>query len=236
MNLSGVLNILFGFRDSILRNIVIITKYTDEFNEIELNKIIQINPRITELILCQSINHSISSIGYHKNVIRKDYLIKIEDVFNNKIHPLHFVINYPFYNESITCNPYYYKKIIIDNVGNVFKDLLNNKIISNIFETDIEIIFKKPEFEFIDISKKNIDICKDCEFKFICPDNRVPVKRNKDEWYHSTECNYNTYISKWNGEDGYKTLAECGIQSNANGFKLNRKKLNAINKELWGDD
>ena len=70
----------------------------------------------------------------------------------------------------------------------------------------------------------------------MCFDNRIPIKRNEKEWFMESDCHYNPYIAKWKGEEGYKTLTECGIQSNKEGFKINRKKLNTINKELWGDD
>ena len=33
-----------------------------------------------------------------------------------------------------------------------------------------------------------------------------------------------------------KNIDECGITSNQDGFNINRKKINAINKKLWGDD
>ena len=70
----------------------------------------------------------------------------------------------------------------------------------------------------------------------MCSDKRMPIVRKGTEVYFLEECNYNPYIAKWNNEVGYKTLAESGIISNAEGFKINRKRINAINKELWGDD
>ena len=70
----------------------------------------------------------------------------------------------------------------------------------------------------------------------MCIDNRVPIQRSEKEWFMKTECNYNPYISKWKGQTGYKSLFDCGINSNQNEFKINRKKTNAINKELLGDD
>ena len=56
--------------------------------------------------------------------------------------------------------------------------------------------------------------------KNICPDNRVPQKRNDGSWYHDSECNYNPYIAKWNGEVGFQTLSECGVISTADRFTV----------------
>ena len=69
----------------------------------------------------------------------------------------------------------------------------------------------------------------------MCVDNRLPHKRKENEWYHKTECNYNPYIAKWEEEEGYKTLKECGVVSNENEFSINHDKIAEINKDIWGD-
>ena len=37
------------------------------------------------------------------------------------------------------------------------------------------------------------------------------------------------------GEEGYRTLAECGVVSNAEGFSIDHERIAAINAELWGE-
>lgn len=78
-----------------------------------------------------------------------------------------------------------------------------------------------------------IDVCKDCEFRYMCVDAAIPNKRKDNSWYRSSECNYNPYISKWNNEEGYKTLSECGIIVGETGFSIDKEKLNTIINELW---
>jgi hypothetical protein len=71
----------------------------------------------------------------------------------------------------------------------------------------------------------------------MCVDNRLPHQRQSDsKWYHKTECNYNPYIAKWKGEEGYRTLAECGVTSNEQGFSIDHERIAKINDELWGAD
>lgn len=75
----------------------------------------------------------------------------------------------------------------------------------------------------------------DCEFQNICTDNRLPKRRSGNgSWYNIYECNYNPYIAKWKGEEGYRTLAECGVNSDENGFSKNHERIAKINEELWG--
>ena len=81
-------------------------------------------------------------------------------------------------------------------------------------------------------SKDKIDICKDCEYRYMCYDPRVPIERKDGSWYYETECSYNPYIAKWSNEKGYKNLKNCGIISNDEGFIINKKLLDKINKEI----
>lgn len=85
------------------------------------------------------------------------------------------------------------------------------------------------------IGKHLTDICCDCEFRFVCMDSRKPVKsKGSGKYYHTTECNYNPYIAKWKSEEGYRTLAECGVRSDESGFSIDHERIAEINKELWG--
>jgi len=97
-------------------------------------------------------------------------------------------------------------------------------------------IVERPEFQtYWRVSKEMIDVCKECEFRFMCMDNRIPQPRASETWFHEKECPYNPYICKWKGEEGYRTLAECGVVSNAEGFSIDHERIAAINTELWGE-
>jgi len=101
---------------------------------------------------------------------------------------------------------------------------------------ELKEIVQTPAFQkYWFVHKEICDVCKDCEFRHMCVDNRLPYQRSKNEWYHKTECNYNPYIAKWIGEEGYRTLAECGVISNENEFSIDHKKIAKINEELWGE-
>src|SRR5690554_2550844 len=98
-------------------------------------------------------------------------------------------------------------------------------------------ITQSPEFQkYWFVHKEILDVCKDCEFRHMCVDNRLPHKREENEWYHKIECNYNPYIAKWEGEEGYKSLEEGGVISNEIEFSIDHDKIAKINKELWSEE
>jgi len=85
------------------------------------------------------------------------------------------------------------------------------------------------------IHKDLIDVCKDCEYRHMCVDSRLPNQRKDESSYHEEECSYNPYICKWKGEEGYKTLEECGVISNDQGFSIDHDKIASLNEKLWAD-
>ena len=151
-----------------------------------------------------------------------------------------FIANIPLFTESQKRNTYFNRKLYIGVNGEIKNAPLTEPIFGNINQLNdtseiLDIIATREFQKYWFVHKDIIDVCKQCEFRHMCVDNRVPKQRNDKGWFMETECNYNPYIAKWKDEEGYKTLSECGVQSNSEGFKINRKKINAINKELWGD-
>lgn len=201
-------------------------RFMTSINDDYIKEIIDIHVKLTHIILENNTEDKILFKGGKTILFLNKYII------SNK---LRFVVNLPYYLESLNYNSYVYKRLIIDSSGKIrfhieepqkkfnLKDFDNAKNLSSYLN-------------LVKAKKDDTDICKHCEFRYICVDSRLPIQRNEREWYFETECNYNPYIAKWQNEDGYKTLSECGIQSDKNSFKINRKKLNAIHKEIWGDD
>jgi len=171
-------------------------------------KIFFVNPRIT-FILCYDANSEDSFFLDDIKICIVKSTIPFSDLFIQKIKPRHFVCNIPFYNDSMSVNPFYYKKLHIDSSGRVYDNFISNNVIGKLTSKNsiLEIISSTACCEYSTVSKEFIDVCKHCEFRNICPDNRIPQKRKDGSWYHDSECDYNPYIAKWIGEEGYHTLS-----------------------------
>jgi hypothetical protein len=159
-----------------------------------------------------------------------------EDLFYPK-----FVASFKLFTESQNFNTYFNKKLFIGENGEIKNAPESNKIYGYLKDMNSIIEMKNiiltSEFQKLWYLKKdNIDVCKDCEFRHICVDSRLPFKRNKNDWYHKNECNYNPYICKWVNEDGYQTLEECGVISNETGFSIDHEEIAKINADLWSEE
>lgn len=145
-------------------------------------------------------------------------------------------INNEHFFEAYNYHSYYFGKIYIDEAGSVKNGLNNSKSFGNVQsiteEQFLNIISSSEFLELGNIKKNNTLVCKDCEFRYMCMDSRVPIKGDQ-QWYHETECAYNPYLAKWENEDGYLTLSESGIEVSGSGCSIDKKKLSAEFKKAW---
>ena len=97
------------------------------------------------------------------------------------------------------------------------------------------ILTNKKFKAFWEVNKDSIAICKDCEYRYSCLDCRAFID-NSNPYSRPYRCKYNPYIAKWKGDEGYKTLTECGVIINEKEYTIDHDKIAKINKELWGEE
>jgi len=201
--------------------------YTDHFGELIMG--LTINKR---LIVMNS--------PFEKNFEDTMFFTQKNDLYSTQKTELEIKPSLTLFSESLLHNVYFNRKLFIGPNGEIknapecedsfgcIQDLNSAEQLKEIIHT--------PEFQkYWFVHKEILDVCKDCEFRHMCVDNRLPYKRSEKEWYHKIECNYNPYIAKWESEKGYKTLEECGVISNENGFTIDHDKIAKINAELWSE-
>jgi SPASM domain peptide maturase of grasp-with-spasm system len=168
-----------------------------------------------------------------RDFVLKKYIVSFISK-TNEIALKNMIPSIPLFTESQNHNTYYNRKVFIDKEGHIKNLLKTNQSFGKIDRiSDLISIVKKKEFQYYwKINKEKIDICKDCELRHMCVDSRVPIKRNDNEWYHTKECNYNPFISKWKHEKGYRNLFEIGVISNKKKYFINHNKIKKINQLL----
>jgi MoaA/NifB/PqqE/SkfB family radical SAM enzyme len=53
------------------------------------------------------------------------------------------------------------------------------------------------------ISKDEVEICRDCEYRYACTDCRAFTDKKANKYARPSRCNYNPYQGLWKGENGY---------------------------------
>lgn len=195
---NDIINTLLIFSKSKLRSISLIISY---------------NKCITEkfLILLSKKNSRLSSIYIHdcpENIKLKtdDILANItltkkkikNNLFCGAIKPSFFSINIEHYTESINHNSCLNRKISIDTNGNIKNCPSMPQSFGNIKDTTLEEALNHKDFKkYWNITKDQIDVCKDCEFRYICTDCRAYVENPEDDYSKPLKCGYSPYTNKW---------------------------------------
>lgn len=231
--LKDLIVLLDFVHKSRLHEILVIMNYdASMYSDAFANAVLSTN-RLSKIIVYNS--------PFDKNLEDVIFYMRKEFQYGRLRSPVQFSPNMHLFAESISYHTYFSRKLFIDKRGDIRNAFESKEFFGNINQiktaSELNSIVTSHEFQYLwKVRKDKCDICKDCEFRHMCVDNRLPYEREKDQWYHKTECNYNPYISKWKDEAGYRTLAECGVVSNEHGFSIDHEKIAAINKELWGEE
>lgn len=197
------------------------------------------NDRFGEVIMSLQINKRLIVLNspFEKNFEDTMFFTEKSNLYSTEKTQMEITSNINLFSESLLHHTYFNRKFFIGPSGEIknapecSNSSGNIKNINTIEE--LSAIIKNDEFQrYWFIHKDLIDVCKQCEFRHMCVDNRIPIMRKNNEWFHKIECNYNPYIAKWKDEVGYQTLAECGVISNENEFSIDHDKISAINAKL----
>jgi len=211
LNLENINKILSYFDKSIINAIDLYFSICTLSVEAILNTV-KSNLRIRSFVIFNSTENKIITPKNKKNGIiaynssditlnELDLIVNIKNYFN---------VNIELFSEAQKYNTYYNKKISIDYYGNIKNCISNEKNFGNISNNKFSNIIENKDFNYLwDINKDNIEICKDCEFRYMCIDPRIPEKITKNSWKCKLECKYNPYIAKWEGEEGYIPVNNC---------------------------
>ncbi len=202
--------------------------YSDDFANVIIN-----TNRIDSIIFFNS--------PFDKNLEDKIYYFKVNKSRSSKKRNSNFRSNRNLFSESQYHHTYFNRKLYIGPNGEIKNAPECEETFGSIKDLnsveDLKEIISTPAFQkYWFVHKDLCDVCKHCEFRHMCVDNRMPFERADNQWYHKIECNYNPFIAKWEGEIGYRTLSECRVFSNENEFSIDHDRIAEINKEIWEEE
>nr|WP_320117757.1 hypothetical protein [uncultured Marinifilum sp.] len=231
LDLNFIANLCCEVQESDIEGVKLIL---NEEKDIDLESLLKNYLKINEVTLCSSRENKIEKHFDENTIVVYTTKSINEEIDYNKVGFEYFFVNKDLFTESLAFNPYYNKKIIILSNGDIIESLKSSRVFGNVFYDELISIFKNKELlELWHTSKGNIQICKDCEFRFMCLDSRVPNNISNKQWGHSESCHYNPYIAKWKDEEGYIPVEECGAYNEEGKFVVYKEKVDSINLQLW---
>ncbi|MBK7882714.1 MAG: grasp-with-spasm system SPASM domain peptide maturase [Chitinophagaceae bacterium] len=110
----------------------------------------------------------------------------------------YFVVNIPSFLEAKQYNSCLNRKISVDINGDIRNCPSLPKTYGNITTTSLHSALVQKDFKDLwEINKDQIEICKDCEFRFVCTDCRAFLKEPNDKFSKPGKCTYDPYTATW---------------------------------------
>jgi SPASM domain peptide maturase of grasp-with-spasm system len=190
------------FKGSILEGIEIYSPFHNALNEDFFQILNQSTTRIYNFIFynCNEIPFKTKEIFRFSISFSRENL-KISSC--GKVDLKYFNTNLPKVLEAVNHNSCLHKKIGIDINGNIKNCPLMPDIFGNIHKSSLEEALIRNNFKkYWNLTKDHIEVCKDCEFRYICTDCRAYTDRthkNKEglDISKPLKCGYDPYTGEW---------------------------------------
>lgn len=193
-NLESVIAL---FNNTTVRNIQILGKFHNNLNSVI--KLKDKYPRIkfinsydsdqtqdNEVSKCNSctIVKSKREMNSEKNCGKIDFSQFVKNIYN-----------YSLSNKHNSC---LFNKISLDRFGNIKNCPSMSESFGNIKDSSLDEVINKLEFKkYWNITKDQIEGCKDCEFRHICTDCRAFTEDPDNRYSKPLKCGYNPYTNLW---------------------------------------
>lgn len=190
--------LLEKFNGSTIKTIDLFIKQTDAIYEMEYEKLLQSFQRLNFICCYRSEHMSVKVILPYCN----KYITTIEDISSElhcgQIAYEYFAINIESYSESQIRNSCLHRKVSIDRKGYIRNCPSMTESFGNIRDTALLDAIERPGFrKYWNISKDNINVCMDCEFRYACTDCRAYIEEPEDILSKPLKCGYNPYTGEW---------------------------------------
>lgn len=160
-----------------------------------IEAVIDLYPQIMLVIVGNQNKH------YHFDYKGTKVLLVTEDLRDDtvcgQVSTEYFTVNTSSFAESKRFNSCLNKKVGIDRQGNVKNCPSCTACFGKANDVDFQKTLQQESFQRLwHITKDHIAVCKDCEFRYICPDCRA-FTVDEDELGKPQKCGYDPYQGVW---------------------------------------
>ena len=157
-------------------------------------------PRIISLTLTGASQTKQSGALEHVSSMgRLIYTVDRVDSSNccGQVDPDYFAVNIKSFTEATHYNSCLNRKISLDTKGNIRNCPSMKKSFGNLADTSFEEALEATGFRDIwSLTKDQVTVCKDCEFRRVCSDCRA-FTTNDDPYGKPSRCTYDPYTATW---------------------------------------
>ncbi len=183
-----------------IKGIEIILPYDDSFTFEILEKLLLANTRIFQIQFYRATENIVDSVFLEKYSVKVMYTASdfISSSNCGVVNENYFNTNMDLHNEGLKHNTCLNRKISIDQNGVIKNCPSMVESFGNIRDTTLEEALNKEGFKkYWNITKDQINMCKDCEFRNVCTDCRAYIQDPNDVYSKPLKCGYDPYTNVW---------------------------------------
>ncbi|MFI5150825.1 MAG: grasp-with-spasm system SPASM domain peptide maturase [Bacteroidia bacterium] len=195
--LEFILDCLKEFQTSSFKTLELVLPHSDCTSFEGLSELSEIHKRIRRFFVFESDRSE--SFMTNKNLAEVIYSEEqVEYVMYHVIDTTElFRVTPDLFFEAQQYNPYLNKKMCIDKNGNIRNAPNSERIFGHVSKISLPLIIRDLEFRNLwTIGKDEIKLCRDCEYRYMCTDCRIPVNV-EGEWTYDQECGYDVINGFW---------------------------------------
>ncbi|MFO0321881.1 MAG: grasp-with-spasm system SPASM domain peptide maturase [Bacteroidota bacterium] len=197
VDLAEIKKFILLTKKSRIRGIELILPNSIISNREELLELINLNGRLLKIILHSALNDEVIILKSKIKAIYMKQEISSSD-HCGFIHPADFVVDMDVFTEGLNHNSCLNKKISIDENGNIKNCPSMKTSFGQIGHIKLIDVINNENFNKLwNITKDQTNICKDCEFRYICTDCRAFIEDQDNIYSKPLKCNYDPYTTTW---------------------------------------
>ena len=197
LSFERLINDLKEFEESSIRTIHLLIAYQEEFSFEAIKDLCTQNKRVKQVVVYSCDFEKVEKIDLQTLVIFTTEIIN-DEAHCGVISPYYFQTNVDFFRESLSVNNCLDKKISTDKKGFIKNCPSLPTSFGHISTNSLENIITQKEFQKVwTIKKDEINICKDCEFRYICMDCRAYTQDKNSNYAKPLKCKYDPYTATW---------------------------------------
>lgn len=189
------------FLNSSISSIELYVKYNSGMTMYNLNELLYRNLRIERLFVHSSPDDNYNVVQEDMPYLRSVHFLKQEinsEVHCGLVHPNYYTINIPSFFEAKKFNSCLNRKISVDSNGAIKNCPSMRHDFGNISSVTLREALETSGFkDYWGITKDDIHVCQDCEFRYICIDCRAYTSGDLKNGKPS-KCSYDPYTNQWN--------------------------------------
>lgn len=198
LTLEKLVQVIHTFDNSTFRSVQITVGYHPDFTPENLLMIRGGHHRVQELII-----HSTPQLDQVLTRDKQQLAIYTSQRIDSEaccghISPHYFSSNIDFFTEAQSFNSCLNRKISIDKRGYIKNCPAMSNTYGHVEEASLQQVLNNKNFQKVwGITKDQVSVCQDCEFRYICHDCRAHVSDPNNLLSKPAKCNYNPYEAIW---------------------------------------